>query len=71
MYKRQRVIVYDYVNLRSYELADRMNYDYSLTMQDDVLYVVKSEYTNLSDNEAIPSVGLLKIGEDGTLQMES
>ncbi len=39
-----RVIVYDYAAGKAYELADRMQYDYVLSLQDGRLIVTQSEY---------------------------
>ena len=40
-----RVVVFDYANSAHYELADRMVYDYSLSLEDGRLFVIQSEYT--------------------------
>ncbi|QNU65446.1 hypothetical protein EHE19_010930 [Ruminiclostridium herbifermentans] len=39
-----RVVVYDYVNDKEYQLADRMHYDYYLSMEDGKLMVTQTEY---------------------------
>ena len=39
-----RVIVYDYVNSKEYQLADRMEYDYYLTFEDGKVLVTQCEY---------------------------
>jgi len=39
-----RVIVYDYVNSKEYELADRMEYDYYLSFEDGKVMVTQCEY---------------------------
>lgn len=41
-----RVVVYDYAKLREYQLADRMHYDYHLSMQDGKVMVTRSEYNS-------------------------
>ena len=40
-----RIIVFDYANDAHHELADRMVYDYSLSLEDGLLFVTQSEYT--------------------------
>ena len=39
-----RIIIYDYADGASYELSDRGNFDYVLSMQDDSLIVEKRVY---------------------------
>jgi hypothetical protein len=39
-----RIIVYDYVSDKAYQLADRMTYDYYLSMQDGRLMVTQTDY---------------------------
>jgi hypothetical protein len=39
-----RIIVYDYANGQEYQLADRMKYDYSLSMQDGQVMITQSDY---------------------------
>ncbi len=39
-----RIIVYDYVSDKAYQLADRMYYDYYLSMQDGRLMVTQTDY---------------------------
>ncbi len=39
-----RVVVYDYVKDKEYSLADRMYYDYHLSMQDGKLMVTQTDY---------------------------
>lgn len=43
-----RVIVFDYVTGKEYQLSDRMNYDYSLAMKDGKLMVTQTDYRNRS-----------------------
>lgn len=40
----QHIVVYDYASKATYEMSDRMTVDYALTMKEDRLQVVKSEY---------------------------
>lgn len=40
----KRVVVYDYVNDKEYQLADRMYYDYYLSMQDGKLMVTQTDF---------------------------
>lgn len=46
----ERILVYDFADGSLYELSDRGKYDYELYIQDDILYVAKSEY-NVDDNQ--------------------
>ena len=39
-----RVIVYDYANGQAYQLAERMKYDYNLSIQDGKVMVTQSDY---------------------------
>ena len=41
-----RVIVYDYANGQAYQLAERMKFDYNLSMQDGKVMVTQSDYRN-------------------------
>ena len=41
-----RVVVYDYANHQIYQLADRMHYDYYLSMQNGKIMVTQTEYPN-------------------------
>lgn len=41
-----RVVVYDYVNAVEYQLADRMIYDYFLSMEDGKLMVTQTDYND-------------------------
>lgn len=41
-----RVVVYDYVNAIEYQLADRMTYDYFLSMEDGKLMVTQTDYND-------------------------
>jgi len=61
-----RIIVYDYAERVSYELSDRMNYDYLLNMQEGKLIVEKRKYMR----EELISTGELVL-MDGTIQMQS
>lgn len=40
----EHIVVYDYASKATYELSDRMKVDYVLTMKEDRLEVLKSEY---------------------------
>ena len=42
--------MYDFADGSLYELSDRGKYDFELYIQDDILYVAKSEY-NVDDNQ--------------------
>ncbi len=57
-----RIIIYDYANGVSYELQDRGNYDYSLSLQGDRLMVTKRVY----NSEEIVDTGYLAY-EDETV----
>ncbi len=57
-----RIIIYDYANGVSYELQDRGNYDYSLSLQGDRLMVTKRVY----NSEEIVETGYLAY-EDETV----
>lgn len=41
-----RVVVYDYAKIQEYQLADRMHFDYHLSMQDGKIMVTQTEYPN-------------------------
>ena len=41
-----RIIIYDYANGVSYELEDRGNHDYTLSLQDGKLIVTKCVYNS-------------------------
>lgn len=41
-----RVVVYDYAKRQEYQLADRMHYDYHLSMTDGKLMVTKTDYSD-------------------------
>ncbi len=60
----QRVIVYDYVNDRSYELSDRMYYDYVLSMKDGQLIVTQTEFNSRPSDANKIAVGSLAIIDD-------
>jgi len=59
-----RIIIYDYAEGVSYELSDRMNYDYVLNMKDGKLIVEKRKYMQ---EELVSSGGL--VFQDGTIQI--
>ena len=61
----EHIVVYDYVNRQTYQLIDRMNYDYTLELQNGKLTAVKRKY--LSDKTE--ETGILKI-RNGELTME-
>jgi len=44
----ERIIVYDYVNQKTYVLADRGQYDYILFEKDNSLYVKKNSSSTLT-----------------------
>ena len=46
----ERVMVYDFADGSLYELSDREKYDYELYLQDNLLYVRKSEYDVSGDD---------------------
>jgi hypothetical protein len=46
-----RIVVYDYVMSKSYELADRMSYDYTLSMQGGQLMATQTKYTEYNDSK--------------------
>lgn len=56
----ERIIVYDYANGRSYELSDRMNYDYTLQLNNGQLWVEKRE--NMQDE--VLDTGLLTFQDE-------
>ena len=59
-----RIIIYDYANGVCYELEDRGNYDYTLSLQDDKLIVTKCVY----DSSAVVETGYLAYLDD-TIQI--
>ena len=62
-----RVVVYDYAAGKAYELADRMQYDYVLSLKDGRLIVTQSEYNGpeiASGELAIVDGELTAIGID-------
>lgn len=61
-----RIIVYDYAAGKSYELSDRMKYDYRLNMKDNKLVVEKYKYMQneiLSEGELVINGSGLEIVE--------
>ena len=59
-----RIIIYDYANGVSYELEDRGNHDYTLSLQDDKLIVTKCVY----DSSTVVETGYLAY-LDNTIQI--
>ena len=59
-----RIIIYDYANGVCYELEDRGNYDYTLSLQDDKLIVTKCVY----DSSTVVETGYLAYLDD-TIQI--
>ena len=63
-----RVVVFDCVSGKNYELADRGSWDYVLSAQDGVLVVSRYAYPQ-SGADAPESSGMLSISPEGTLTM--
>jgi len=57
----RRILVYDYANKKTYELSDRMIYDYGLSLENGQLKVTQTDYIG----GAIRSVGSMAITSDG------
>ncbi len=60
----QRVVVFDYVNDKLYDLSDRMYYDYVLSMEDGQLIVTQTEFNGRPSDGAKIAVGSLAIVKD-------
>ena len=63
-----RVVVFDCVSGKNYELADRGSWDYVLSAQDGVLVVSRYAYPQ-SGADAPESSGMLSISPEGSLTM--
>ena len=63
----ERIIIYDYANGASYSLEDRMEYDYSLSMQDGGLIVTRRAFGTEHNAEAV-EMGYLSY-MDGAVQL--
>ncbi len=62
-----RVIIYDYANGASYSLEDRMQYDYSLSAQNDRLIVTKQAFSNDKSGKVVERGYLTFL--NGTIQI--
>lgn len=62
------IIVYDYHNKKNYVLAERFNFDYSLYLENDELYVRKLPYLRGENSEA--DIGKLAIENDELVMKE-
>lgn len=62
-----RIIIYDYANGASYSLEDRMEYDYSLSMENGQLVVTKQAFSNNKTGEVIETGYLAFV--DSTIQI--
>lgn len=62
-----RIILYDYANGASYLLESRMEYDYSLSLEDGLLVVTKRAFSNKKDGEILER-GYLAY-QDGAVRM--
>lgn len=64
-----RIIIYDYTNGASYSLEDRMEYDYSLSMENGQLVVTKQVFNYNKTGEVIEKGYLAFV--DSTIQIIS
>ncbi len=62
-----RIMIYDYANGVSYSLEDRMEYNYSLSMQEGKLVVTKTVYRSDMDGEVVETGYLAYV--DNTVQI--